>query len=97
QWAEVFEGSGLPYGPVNSIQEAFNHPQIEPRRMIRSVKSAAAEGGTIEMIGTPVKFSESDPEVRAGAPMLGEHTLDTLRDIGYSEVDIEKMREAEAI
>jgi len=97
QWAEVFEGSGLPYGPVNSVEEAFSHPQIEPRRMIRSVKSVATEGGTVEVIGLPVKFSESHPEVRAGAPMLGEHTLDTLRDIGYSEVDIGKLREAKAI
>jgi len=97
QWAEVFEGSGLPYGPVNNIEEAFSHPQIEPRGMTKSVESAAAEGGTVEVIGPPIKFSVSRTEVRAGAPTLGEHTVGTLREIGYSEEDMERMREAEAI
>ncbi|GCB71478.1 hypothetical protein scyTo_0001588 [Scyliorhinus torazame] len=27
-WLELFEGSGVPYGPINSIQQAFSEPQV---------------------------------------------------------------------
>lgn len=44
-WLAVLEGSGLPYGPVNTIEEVFSHPQTNARDMVYSLphKSSVSE------------------------------------------------------
>jgi succinate--hydroxymethylglutarate CoA-transferase len=51
EWLEAFKGSGLPYGPVNSIQRAIDHPQTEARDMIESIDFEAAVDGVLKLLG----------------------------------------------
>lgn len=43
--------------------------------------------------GSPVKFSETSPQVRLAPPRLGEHTEQTLKGMGFSESEIKEMME----
>ena len=97
EWLEVFDGSGLAHGPVNTIERAFGHPQIKPRDMILPLEWNALASGEWEAIGPAVKFSESETAVRRMPPLLGEHTDDVLQDVGYSAEKIAKMRKDGAI
>lgn len=45
------------------------------------------------ILGIPVKFSETEPKIRMAPPGLGEHTEATLKDMGFSQNEIEEMRE----
>ena len=85
--------SGLANGPVNTIERAFEHPQIEPREMIQPQQWDAQTSGSWKAIGPAVKFSETKASIRRQPPRLGEHTESVLRDIGYSTEDIERLKD----
>ncbi|KAJ6141724.1 hypothetical protein N7497_010823, partial [Penicillium chrysogenum] len=92
-WLSDLNGSGLPYGPVNTIEEVFSHPQTAARDMVHSLPHEASESGEIRLLGTPVKFSGTKPQIRRSPPSLGEHTNFTLERMGFSVKEIEVMRE----
>lgn len=50
-WEERFEGSGLPYGPINNMEKVFSHPQAIARNMIETVEQGAALSGKIQVLG----------------------------------------------
>lgn len=50
-WEEKFNGSGLPYGPINSMEKVFSHPQAIARNMIETVEQDDAVSGKIQVLG----------------------------------------------
>lgn len=97
EWLEVFDGSGLAHGPVNTIQKAFEHPQAVARNMVQPMEWDATSSGEWKSIGVPVKLSETKGEIRERPPRLGEHTESVLQEAGYSVEGIKKLRESGAI
>ncbi len=91
-WLEVFEGGGLPAGPVLSITQMHQDPQTIAREMVPTVTHPVA--GKVQTIGLPVKFSETPGGVKSPAPLLGQHTSEVLAELGYSESQIEAMLKA---
>ncbi len=55
EWLKVFEGGTLPYGPVNTIEGAFAHPQAEARNMVESVEFEGMVDGVLRLLGIPSK------------------------------------------
>ena len=91
QWASVFDGSGIPYSPINSIRDICEDPYIAHRKMIVEIDQPPV--GKMKIVGSPIRMSETPGEVRFPAPMLGEHTGEVLRDVlGCSENDIEELK-----
>ena len=65
-WLTIFEAAGIPAGPINTIAEALQHPQVAARSMI-------VEAGGVRMVGNPVKihpFAANDDGTREPAPRL---------------------------
>ncbi|KAJ9624927.1 hypothetical protein H2203_004877 [Taxawa tesnikishii (nom. ined.)] len=93
EWLKTLDGSGLAYGPVNSIERAFAHPQTGARDMIQHLQWDALASGQMRAIGMPVKFSDTKGSIRATPPSLGEHADTVLGEVGYSEDDIRELRE----
>ena len=88
-WLAQFEAAGVPAGPVLSIGEMLTDPQVLARRMVVEVEHSRL--GRMKTLGPPVKFSATPGEVRHGAPQLGEHTREVLREYGYSDAEIRKL------
>ena len=88
-WLAQFEAAGVPAGPVLSIGEMLTDPQVLARRMVVEVEHSRL--GRMKTLGPPVKFSATPGEVRSGAPLLGEHTREVLREYGYSDAEIDKL------
>lgn len=60
EWLEVFEGSGMPYAPINNMERVFAHPQTKARDMVQKVAWDATETGSINLIGkTQLRWEES--------------------------------------
>ena len=51
EWLALFEGSGLPYGSINSIEKVFQHPQIKARKMVQSVDFEGMQSGSLNLLG----------------------------------------------
>ncbi|KAL6703354.1 hypothetical protein ACN47E_009772 [Coniothyrium glycines] len=88
---ELLEGSGLPYGAINDVQDTLNHEHVQARDMVKEVDHPAC--GPIKLVNTPVKWSDSKPGVRIPPPTLGQHTGEILGDmLKMSKEDIEGLR-----
>ncbi len=95
EWLEKLEAAGVPAGPVLDIAEMHADPQTLARDMIVSVEHGAV--GSVKTIGLPVKFSETPGIVTRGAPVLGEHSREILREHGYDEAEIKALIDQGAI
>jgi formyl-CoA transferase len=86
RWLARFEAARIPCGPINDYAETFADPQVRERGMVVDVDHPTL--GRLRTLGSPVKMSATPPVVDRRAPLLGEHTRETLREAGCSEDEI---------
>ena len=79
EWYAAFDAAGVPSGPINGFAEVFADPQIVHREMLMQLPHASA--GQVPQVANPVKFSSTPIEYRRASPVLGEHTLEVLREV----------------
>jgi len=91
-WLERLETAGVPAGPVLDIAQMLADPQTVARQMVVDVPHSRL--GTVKTLGAPVKFSATPAGVTRGAPLLGEHTREVLREHGYADGDINALAAA---
>ncbi|MFQ6051668.1 MAG: CaiB/BaiF CoA transferase family protein [Candidatus Hydrothermarchaeota archaeon] len=91
EWIEKMEKSGVPCGPINTVDKVVNHPQVRERGMIIEIDHP--EVGPVKMAGNPIKLSLSSRNISQPAPKLGEHTEEVLKSwIGLDKESIENLR-----
>lgn len=83
--------AGVPCGPINSIDQILNHPQVLHREMVVDVEHPTA--GNIKLLGIPIKLSESPGSIRMAPPMLGQHTHEIAAELGYSDEEVVRFKE----
>lgn len=74
---------GIAVGPVNSVAEALENPQINAREMV--VELTHPEYGPLKLLGIPIKLSETPGACDSAPPRFGEHNREVLRQLGYSD------------
>lgn len=89
-WTRLLEEAGIPCGPINNVQEVVNSPQTKAREMIVEVEHPLA--GKIRLAGCPIKSSLTRSSVQGPAPTVGQDTETILREVGYTESEIESFR-----
>jgi crotonobetainyl-CoA:carnitine CoA-transferase CaiB-like acyl-CoA transferase len=82
--------AGIAVGPVNTVAEMLQDPQIQAREMIRELTHP--EYGPIKQLGIPLKLSDTPGRVEGPPPRFGEHNADVLSMLGYSTREIEDYR-----
>jgi len=75
---ELLDNHGVPAGPINDVEDLFNHPQVEARNMLVDVVDP--DDGRFTIAGNPIKLSDTQDETeRERAPKLGEHTEEIIK------------------
>ena len=94
---EQLNAQGIPSAPIYSVKDAVEDPEIAvTREMI--VESTQAKVGTVKLLGSPVKMSETKPKPRGPAPELGQHTEKILKDLlGLTITEIGRLKEEKVI
>ena len=80
-WLEGLEKLQVPCGPVNTIKDVFDDPQIQHREMEISMPHPLSGKGEVSLIGSPVKMSETPVSYRNAPPTLGQHTDEILEEV----------------
>jgi itaconate CoA-transferase len=93
EWLHRLKESRLPYGEVKGIAQVLAHPQVIARKMIREMESPV---GPVPVIGSPLRLSDSPPRFDR-IPGLGQDTEAILRELGYSDAEIENLRRDQVI
>ncbi len=92
EWCHELKELNICVTPVRSVEEAFNHPQTVYREMVLNADHPAA--GPHKQIGFPIKFSDISPDSTSQpAPVLGEHTVEIMKALGYNEKRINRLAE----
>jgi formyl-CoA transferase len=82
----------LPAAPVRTYAEAARDPAVVERDMLQSVEQA--DGSTAPITGPAAKLSRTPTRVRTGAPALGAHTEEILRELGLDAEEVSRLRDA---
>ena len=95
EWMEALEKAGIANGPINSLDQVFEEKQVRARGMKIELPHPLA--GKVPLVGSPMKFSATPVEYKLAPPMVGQHTDEVLKSIGYDAAKIEELREKKII
>lgn len=93
EWTELCLREGVPVGQVPALAEI-----IEDASLHRGVLEPAVhpEIGQYRQIRPPVSYAETPMQIRRAAPLVGQHTIEILREIGIGPREIDRMLETAA-
>jgi crotonobetainyl-CoA:carnitine CoA-transferase CaiB-like acyl-CoA transferase len=91
EWVAALEAAGVPNGPINTIAQVFEEPQVKARGMKIELDHPLA--GKVPLVASPMRFSATPLEFRAPPPTLGQHTDEILKNVlDMSDADIARLR-----
>jgi crotonobetainyl-CoA:carnitine CoA-transferase CaiB-like acyl-CoA transferase len=92
EWLPLLEQSGVPCGPVLTLDQVYQHPQVKARQMDIEIEHPIA--GRTHAIGFPVKYSATPPHIYRPAPILGQHTFQVLETLGITREQCRQLETA---
>lgn len=95
EWKQLFDANGIPCGPINTIAEMFADPQVQARDMVIEMNHPLIE--QLKLTGSPLKLSKTPVTMRKHPPLHGEHTHSVLQQLGYSEEEINHLKNIKSV
>ncbi len=93
-WMKVLDAAGVPAGPINSVDRVFESEQVAARQMRIRLQHESAGCGFVDLIGNPLKLSETPVRYTKQPPRLGEDTEYVLQKLfNFTEHDIRTLRD----
>ena len=77
-WIEQLEKVSVPCGPVNTLKEVFEHPQIKHREMVKHIPDI--NNDNISVVASPINLSATPVQYNSASPDLGQHSYQILND-----------------
>ena len=92
-WIGALEAANVPCGPINTLDRVYADPQVQSRAAVESV--TRSDGAQLRLTSSPLRMSGTPPVTRIAPPVLGEHTIEVLREVlNVTDRDLETWRES---
>jgi crotonobetainyl-CoA:carnitine CoA-transferase CaiB-like acyl-CoA transferase len=95
EWLGLLQAADIPSGPVVERSKVFFESQTVENEMLVPVRHPKA--GRTRMLGIPIQLSSTPGKISTAAPLLGEHTEEVLRELGYSRPEIDELKAKDVI
>jgi formyl-CoA transferase len=90
EWLDVLAASGVPCGPVLTVDQALDHPVTAGLDMVQEIEHTTL--GAMKVLGQAVNITGSEKNwLRRPPPLLGEHTREVLSEAGFNDQRIDDM------
>jgi crotonobetainyl-CoA:carnitine CoA-transferase CaiB-like acyl-CoA transferase len=91
EWFKLLSDAGVPTGPVNNIEQVFEHEQVKARETVEELTHPTI--GTVKMVKSPMRFSGLEIQTKAHPPLLGEHTDEFFeKELGMDPKEIARLK-----
>ena len=90
-WLRALTAAEVPCGPINSIAEVFEDPQVLALGMVEEIAHAAM--GSVRLVRSPIELDRTPAATRRPPPTLGEHGVEVLAELGYGQEDVRRLME----
>ncbi len=89
-WLKLLERHDVPAAPIMNLQEVLQDPQVVHLGMLTEMTHAKM--GTVRLIGSGIRMSETPPQMKLPPPTAGENTREILSALGFGEDAVEGLR-----
>ncbi|MBS0518012.1 MAG: CoA transferase, partial [Proteobacteria bacterium] len=87
--------AGMACSAAYKVSDVVQNPHTQARGSVLEIDYPGI--GTVKSANNPIKLSEAPVETRRKSPAVGEHTVEIMREVGYSDAEIAALREAKAV
>jgi formyl-CoA transferase len=94
-WVECLNKAGVACGPIYTVDQMFEDPQVRMLNMARTVQHPRL--GPLQVIGTGFRLASGDAPIDKAAPEKGEHTDAVLSEAAFSASEISELRSKQIV
>ena len=87
--------AGMPCSAAYRVSDVMQSPHAEARGSVLEIDYPGL--GPVKSAANPIRLSDAAVETRRKSPKVGEHTVEIMREVGYSDAEIGALRDAKAI
>jgi len=92
RWLALLREAGVPCGEIANYRDVFDDPHLLARKFFVDLEHPVL--GTLRGLGSPLRLERTPVRHRRAGPRLGEHSADVLRELGWSDADVDHLASA---
>lgn len=97
-WIALLQDKAVPCGPINTVAQAFDDPQVRARGIRMTLpRQAGNDIAQVATVASPMRLSATPVSYRSAPPTLGQHTQEVLQELGLSEDAVHALRAAHVL